>query len=389
MVTEKMICQKIPTCFHYIFLPVKLIHRFVNILTLDLWIIVGEDILSKQGLGIIYAGNEKNKNFLTKLAFDNSYSEDYIGKTWLWRIFKKVKARGHVCSLMITKKSKTKCIGILSKRRKCFFVPRWVQWELDIPLAISNHSAKEDLRRMRKSRLEFEVTDKAKQFREFYYNMYLPFISQRHGDRAILMEYDNMMQKLEAGTCELLLIKKANKYIAGQLLVYEGNVPRLWSVGVNDANPSYLKNSVIAATIYFSARYLEEKGYKRLNFGLSRPFLKDGVLKYKKKWGPRIACSSKKGFQIKPLSKTVGIKGFFLNNPFIYAYKNRLNGALFIEERQLFSKDSFQKFYEDYYIEGMSKLCIHRFGKDDGRIRGVVPPEFSDRVEMRSAESIF
>jgi len=282
---------------------------------------------------------------------------------------------------------------VLFGKKKCFYIPFWLQGEVDISADISSpiksDSLQTDLRRIRKNKLHFEVTNQASQFHEFYYNMYLSFITKRHGKTAVLMRYDDMMQRLKAGTCELLLISKENKHVAGQLLVYGEKVPRLWSVGVKDGNLSYLKDGVVAATIYFSVQYLKEKGYKKMNIGASRAFLKDGVLWYKKKWDRNIVGTPKMGFLIKPLSKTTAVKGFFLNNPFIYVHENRLNGAIFAEAAQPFSKEDFQKFYKDYYLNGMSKLFIYRFGESSSRTQEIVPPEFSDRVAICSAESLF
>jgi hypothetical protein len=126
-----------------------------------------------------------------------------------------------------------------------------------------------------------------------------------------------------------------------------------------------------------------------VNLGGTRPFLKDGVLRYKKKWNQKIVGTSLMGFLIKPLSKTVGMKGFFLNNPFIYVHKNRVNGAIFAEAGQPFSKEDFQKFYKDYYLTGISKLFIYRFEQGHSRISEIVPPEFSDNMIVSSAESLF
>ncbi|MHC4189753.1 MAG: hypothetical protein ACYSUB_08820, partial [Planctomycetota bacterium] len=117
----KMIHNKIPAGVRRVLSRVKLITRIwriLNILILNVWVITGEEILSKQKLAIIYIGSETHKNFLAKLAFGNSYKEDYIGKTWLWRIFKTVKAKGHACSLMVAEAPKSSLV--LFGKKKCF-----------------------------------------------------------------------------------------------------------------------------------------------------------------------------------------------------------------------------------------------------------------------------
>ncbi|MFC1907820.1 hypothetical protein ACFLWT_00230 [Chloroflexota bacterium] len=387
--TVKLIYYKTPARFRCSFRPAILILWLTRILRVDLWIITGEEIASKQKLAIIYTGSEENKNFLIKLAFDSHFRESYIGKTWLWKIVKTVKERGYDCSLMVTEVPKV--FRILVERKKCLYVPCWISGEVDISADISplvkNKSLKSDLRKIRKNKLHFELTNDPPQFHNFYYNMYLPYATKVHGNRSVIMEYDFM--KKEFRNCTLLLIKKEKEYIAGILLAYMENVVRLWKLGVKDGNSDYVKDGAIGALFCFSVHYLQQRGYQRVNFGWSRAFLEDGVLKYKKKWDPRILDTFEIGFLIKPLLKTAGVKGFFLNNPFIYMDKTRLNGAIFMESDQSISEKDYGRICKDYYLTGINKLVIYRFGEGDGTAREIIPSEYSDRITVCSAETLF
>ena len=53
------------------------------------------------------------------------------------------------------------------------------------------------------------------------------------------------------------------------------------------------------------------------------------------------------------------------------------------------TKIDFERIYKDYYLRGLSKLVIYRFGEANGEMSSIVPPEFSDKITVRSAESIF
>jgi len=284
-----------------------------------------------------------------------------------------------------------KAFRILFKKRKCFYVPCWIYGEIDISVddssLIKSKSLKSDLRKIRKNKLHFELTNELSQFHNFYYNMYLPYITKCHGNRAVIVIYDSMEKEFK--NCDLLFVKKGKEYIAGALIAYTKNRAHLRFLGVKEGNSDYVKEGAIGALYYFPVHYLKEKGYKRLRLGGTRAFLKDGVLWYKKKWGLQIIDTHQMGFLIKPLSKTVGAKGFFLNNPFIYMDKTRVNGAIFVESNQSFSKEDFRKMYKSYYLPGISKLFIYRFGKGDSKIREVVPSEFSDKMTICSAESLF
>ena len=51
---------------------------FIRGARFDLWIITGEEIKSKQGLSIFYAGSKENKNYMINLIFNKPYKENYI-----------------------------------------------------------------------------------------------------------------------------------------------------------------------------------------------------------------------------------------------------------------------------------------------------------------------
>ena len=388
----RSIYHAMPACLRYFFSPARLISRLLNVLTVSLWIVAGEEISSKQKLVIIYAGHEVGKNYLANLAFGSSYSDSYIGRKWLWEIPKAVKESSCDCSLMVAEAPKV--LRVLFRKTKHLYIPCWVSGEVDISgndrSFLKNESLKSDVRKIGKNKLHFEVTNRPSDLRDFYYNMYLPYITKTHGNRSEIVSYDFVKSEFGERRLlnELLLVKKEEEYVAGILLGFKSNRAQLWYLGVKDGNFDYVQNGAIGALFYFSVRYLEEKGFTRIGFGRSRPFLRDGVLRFKRKWNPRIFNEYTVGFVIRPLSWADGVKGFFLNNPFIYEDKAELNGALFVPgDRSLSAKD-FKKIYKDYYLKGLSKLAIYRFGEVDSNTPEAVPLECSGRMTICSAETI-
>ncbi|MGB2866553.1 MAG: hypothetical protein WBC05_24695 [Sedimentisphaerales bacterium] len=380
--------HKILPCFRWILSPLRRICTLFNILRPDVWIITGNEISSGHSLTMIFAGRETDKNFLNNLAFGSSCRQNYVGRRWLWRISETVQESGHDCDLMIAEVPRF--YRTLLGKKKSIYVPCWISGEIDISSHIKKDSVKTDIRSIRKNRLHFEVTNEPSQLHNFYYNMYVPYITKVHGNRSVIMSYDYVKREFKKRGWHnvLLLIKKEEEYIAGISLLCRKNRAKLWSLGVKNGNSDYVRESVPGALYYFSICYLKAKGFTEINCGRSRPFLKDGVLEFKKKRGGRIVYTSKMGFLIKPLSKTGGIKGFFLNNPLIYEDKTGLNGAIFVASDQSLSRSDFARIYKDHYLRGLSKLAVYRFGEAD-KILDIVPPEFSDRITMCSVESIF
>lgn len=389
LITGKIIYNKIPSYLRFIFWPIEKMYWLISVLKLDLWIIAGEEILSKQKLTIIYAGIEVNKNFVIKLAFDVSYSENYIGKTWIWKIPKTIKKNGYHCSLIVTEVPEA--FRVLFQNKGYFYIPTWIDGYVDTSLPIKNDSFKTDIRRIKKNNLNFKVTNELSQFDNFYYNMHLPYITKTFGNRASIFSYDSMRREFrkDGRYNEVLFIEKNGEYIAGMLIGYTKNSMYLYDTGVKNGNFDYVNDGAIGALFYFPIIYSKEKAYKRVNFGQTRAFLKDGVLQFKKKRGMQIDDTVNIGFAIKPLTKSTGVKGFFLNNPFIYMNKLDFNGAIFVDSDQSMSQEDVASIYKDYYIKGISKLFLYRFGNVESKMQVIVPPELADKIAVCSVEELF
>jgi len=387
----KKIYQKIPTSLRWVFWPVKIVFRLTDISKLDLWIISGEEITSHQELSIAYAGTEINRNYLIKLAYDNSFNEKYLGRVWLWKIFSVVKEKSPNCSLMVI--AVDKLLWRLLTKRTYFNVPFWVSSSADISVdssLLQKSQIMSDIRKIRKNKLSFEITQDLSHLDNFYHNMYRPYVAAAHGNRASIRAYDHMKREFKNG--ELLLIRKENQYIAGTLLVYKKMQAGPRFFGVKDGNFDYVKKGAFGAMYYFLIRRLKEKGYKRVDFGFSRPFLKDGVLRYKRKrGGSQISCSPQVdgAYYVEPLANTPGLRAFLLNNPLVFIAKGKINAAVFVDRDDSFSQEELEQMYEEYYFNGMSNLYIYEFGKNAGRTEKILPLQFSDKILFCSAEGLF
>jgi hypothetical protein len=215
--------------------------------------------------------------------------------------------------------------------------------------------------------------------------MYVPHITKAHGSGAYIVSYDYM--RVEFQKCELLLVKKQEKRIAGILIAYE-EVPRLWSLGVRDSNPEYIKDGAVGALFYYSLLYLSGKDCTAINFGLSRAFLRDGVLQYKRKWSQRIVSASSYGYALKVLTYTDPVKAFLQENPFIFKSHEDLQGAVFVNGDKALSSEEIQKIDKKYFHDGLSKLYINCFHNVKAIEQDSVPPELSDRIVLRSAPAL-
>jgi hypothetical protein len=354
------------------------------ILKFNLWFINGTEVQSGHRLGIIYGGDLQSRNFIISLAFADKYEVIELGKRGLYDIFLKSKRIRQNCCMMILKVNDILCKII--KRNRDFYIPLWVHGKIDVPLSLLKKSVKSDLKKITREKFSFEVTTEESKVKNFYNNMYLPYVNQRHGNMAIPTEYKYVKQYLKIGACDLMFVKRKSEYIAGLLILYEKSGPRLWLLGIKDGDQCYLKDHAGTACYYLASSYLQEQGYGSVNLGGSRAFLNDGVLQFKKKWGFRLVGKSEGGFLIKPVFGSTGFKGFFHRNPFIYMDQKRLCGAIFVENDQDCCSKSFEKLCKGLWLNGLSTLNIYRFSDVACADGMTVSPEILDKMTIRVAD---
>jgi hypothetical protein len=379
-----------PHSIRWIFWPLRLTYKLCNAFLLELWILSGKETSSGQELSIIFAGHTVDRNYFANLVFGDSFQKKYMGRKLLWDILKKVKTEKESCSLAIVELHHN--LISMYKRLNCFYVPSWISGSIDLSnyksmISINkNTSLKSDINKIKKNKLNFKISHEMTQLKNFYYNMYKPYIEKVYGDRSIefsTYEFVSKEFRKQGAFKDLLLIKKGNECIAGALLYYKDKYAKLSTLGIKDGNLNYVRDGAIGAIYYFSTLYFEKNGFKNISLGGSRPFLKDGVLRYKRKWKPKISHFKNSGFLIKMLSDTKGSKGFFLKNPFIFEDVSGFNAAIFVEAKQNLSEKDFENIYKNYYHPGISKLMVYRFDSLNTNEDYSIPKSLSDIISVQ------
>jgi hypothetical protein len=143
-----------------------------------------------------------------------------------------------------------------------------------------------DMKRERKKAEQFQpcFSKDLKDLDFFYANLYLPFVQRRHED-AIILKKVFLQQYLEKNG-ELCLLKKDGQIVGGQFCNLAGETYFMLVLGLID--DCYLKEGASAALYYYCIQRALEKKARYIDFGLAQPFIFNGVVAYKKKWGGRI-----------------------------------------------------------------------------------------------------
>ena len=242
-----------------------------------------------------------------------------------------------------------------------FHIPIWTRTEIMVADAYQqmkkSSSLKDDLRRVRKNKIICEISRDVADLRVFYEGIYVPYILARHGNMSVPDGWDTLLRTAQGG--ELILAKDANgKILGGMLLGRNSKKIYARAVGLIGNEKTVLKTGVGSALYQACFERAAAHGYDRLGMGLTAPFLTDGILQFKKKWGLRLLNEHEQGIWLQFNHATAAVGSFLINNPFIYRDAGKIHGAVFTEDPQALGSESLRRLHAAYYLPGMESLHV-------------------------------
>lgn len=369
--------------------PIERVTWLAAVLRIERWIIQGVETSSQRPLIILYAGNGRypaNKNLIAKLAFDQAFTETHIGKAWLWNAGRYPADRRADESLLVVLEV-PRLFRSWWNPAHTFFLPTWFDGRVEADAPAFSDSTKSDIKRIKKNGLRYVITADPLRFKSFYDEMHVPYIAKTFGERAFIHNYRHMLDHFGPDRLyqELLLVLKGDEPIAGILLGREQEGIYLHYVGVKDGNLEYVQEGALGALFYFPVDHARSKGLKSVNFGLTRPFLNDGVLQFKKKRGMAIAHTYEIGYLLQTGADAGAVTGFLLNNPFLYRKGDEFCGAVFVEGTLPLTPDSLKRLHKEYYLKGMTKLILYPLGGSSRPESQIHPADIPDHMVIASA----
>lgn len=241
------------------------------------------------------------------------------------------------------------------------FLPRWVGGSVDVDSALAlratSRNVKTDIARVRKNRLSYEIATDPASCRWFYDNIYVPHIRVNFGEAGATAPYQALLDALP--TSLLMFVTQDGERIAGQILQQEGDFAKGWLIGVRDGAERYTRLGALQALYAFSLEEAARRGVKRVSFGGSRPFLDDGVLQFKKKWGMVLADASPTGFLVLRINDTPGARAFLAHNPCICRDElGGLRGQVYIESDPMPPAHELDALTKKHSVNGLSSLDV-------------------------------
>lgn len=376
----KRLYGRIPPSLRWLLHPAVFCYRVCDEIRPRFWI--GESQGREDGLSIsvLCVARTSNRSFLLDQFFGGQYCERCIGRAWLWHLPKVLARRGKSCCGVVVhvRPGFHRFLG----RERWMKIPCRVLGQVDLPLApyvFSSDSVKDDLRKIRKHALAFEVTRDVGQLEDFYFRMYLPHITKVYGRAAVIYPYHTVKRHLRDG--ELLFVSKEGRRIGGMIIHYGRARAELYVLGVLEGDRQWVRQGVIGALYHFCFQYLAQRNLARVDLGASRAFLCNGVLQYKKKMGMKIVGMARGYYYLQVLGGSPTAHTFLRENPLIIERDGSLIGVVFISAGTgLFCERDFLRLARQFFVEGLSRLLVVRL--DDSVPVAAVPPEFGGRIAV-------
>ena len=168
--------------------------------------------------------------------------------------------------------------------------------ELQVPLAGSwaeyerglISSAKSDLRRVRRAGFRFVESRDLTLLRQFYDQHHVPSMRARHGDGGYVGDWTEFSNLLTQGG-EWFQVWKGSEWVGGYLASVTEDGYRLRRFGWKNGDANLRRNGIIVACYVFGIRRAIEMGKSTLWLGSAPAYLEDGLMRFKAKWGARLA----------------------------------------------------------------------------------------------------
>ena len=226
----------------------------------------------------IVIGHVASAGFLLDKFFASPPEATPLGKITPWRAAALWRAQQEELTVLVG----DRVLGRRLPRRERLIVPTWVRAQAPVPsgrLAVSS-KVQADIRRVRNAGLGCEVSAGPAEAREFLETMLRPHIEARYTVSHVALH--EVQAALRKG--EILWITEAGRRLGGAVVVYRGDTLSFRYAGILNGDPALLKRGVLAAAYLQMFTRAQQRGCQQVDLGGSRPWVTDGVLRFKMKW---------------------------------------------------------------------------------------------------------
>jgi len=278
-------------------------------------VISGVEPGSNQTLDILWSGPEEHRAYLSQRIFrDKPSTARTIGRHSLLSVDALLDRHNCQMSLVVGPRS----LMLRSMPDTDMQLPLWVTTEVPIDndsLIRQSRDVRTSVKRFQKNGYDWNITSRPGDMRAFFDSIYLPTIQKSHGAAALPTSVSDRLKQLERGDVELLQVLLDGKSIAGLIIDYRHTTPALREIGVLDGSKTIKRTGVIPSLNYFAFEHLGAHGYETASLGMSRCFLNDGVLQFKRKFGTAVSDGSLETIFMRIPTLTPALRSMLCANP--------------------------------------------------------------------------
>jgi hypothetical protein len=212
--------------------------------------------------------------------------------------------------------------------------------------------------------LTVRLTRESADLESFYHEMYLPYITKRYGEFAVVDSLDSFYATLHDGF--LLLVCRDQQPLAGGLMKIDGNRLSYSRTGLLGGDDQLLRCGSVTALYYYMLQHAIEHGYSTLDTLGSRPFLKDGVYNNKANWGAEATpyTYASHEFCFRPGRDGTPLPAFFAAVPLIVEEAGRLKALVGLADEETIPTDRrLDETLAQYNLRGLDEgIVLTRHG---------------------------
>ncbi len=329
---------------------------------------------SGQLLTVLYVGRRRNYPYLLQTLFEEVSVVDEEHSTILTysRHMRRMEADADVTIVDIG----WPYHGIVNRRRDFLVMPDWInmsmslaeEWD-DVVRSFRHTTRNNDLRLIRRNEYRCEPSCDVAVIRDFYDEMYLPFIRHRHQLDSVEAPREHVMDRAQEGS--LLRIYKGEKLVVAGVVYPEDDVLYFLWMGISADCLDQPPEAAVSALYFFGIRYAFDNGLEAVDFTGNRAFLADGAYRFKRKWGAMIEDSfSPSSILVRPHSGNEKAALFCQQFPMLVRRGGALE-AIFLYYKQDVDDSTLKKIDSQFGCEGIDRisvLAVSETGESDSRV---------------------
>lgn len=327
----------------------------------DVFLIKGKEKSSNLRLTTLVFGDMEFSHYFANLVYSSNYEVEAFMKTVYYNI-PRVINHNEVDVIIV------QADGALSRflsRRGFLTLPK-VHFVLDIAtpseklFARMSRLRRRNINKIKKLEFTYEITREPKKLDFFFHKFYLPYITKRHGKSAKTASFFAMKRVYRKGG--LLLVKLSGKYVSGILYGKHGDKITACCLGIYEGKKQHLDEGASQAALHFLIEWSKQQGFKEIDYGLSNPFMKDGLFAYKRSWGMRVKPCGNFVYGLKVSNLDTPVIEFLSENPLVFTESESLSGLIFRKAEEK-NKEVFNA--SSHYTLGLARIVVGLYSAGD------------------------